>query len=201
MGLFKRIKRYFYKQFAFNYKDLDKVNENEIDIFTFNNTIRLVRVVDIYDGDTITILFDLNYDKPNTKPYYIKKSLRLYGFDAPEMRPLKTIDNRELHIHCAKIAKNELKKKIVLENSKCNKIKNKNNLYIWVRFMKEEKYGRAMGNIYWVNDKKSLIHCPDESNNLCRWMINNKLGLPYKGGKKDEFTNDKLEIINTNYSI
>lgn len=36
---------------------------------------------------------------------FIKYIVRLNGYDSPEMKPLKSIDNYELHFKCASIVK------------------------------------------------------------------------------------------------
>lgn len=42
------------------------------------------RVLDVYDGDTVTVEIDLGLD------VHVVKTVRLHGIDTPEVRPLKS---------------------------------------------------------------------------------------------------------------
>lgn len=44
----------------------------------------VARVLDVYDGDTVTVEIDLGLD------VHVVKTVRLYGIDTPEVRPLKS---------------------------------------------------------------------------------------------------------------
>ena len=61
------------------------------------------KVVDIYDGDTITVVFKLN-------GHYVKYKVRMYGYDSPEMKPPRADPNRD------EIKKNAVIAKSALEN-------------------------------------------------------------------------------------
>ena len=157
-------------------KNNDKHHEKELlnnsfsslQKFTFSGIITKCRIIDVYDGDTVTIVF-YNNDEP------IKKSFRMYGYDAPEMKPLKTTPNRNLHIQAAKISKN-----VLFELTK-NKI-------LWVKFFNEEKYGRLMGNLYFQEPNNVIKSLND-------YMIENGYGKIYKGDCKEEFSLDELNKI------
>jgi endonuclease YncB( thermonuclease family) len=67
---------------------------------------------------------------------------------------------------------------------------------IWVRFTKEEKYGRLMGYIYLV-DPKNLAYY-DESSLCClnSWMIDHSYAKEYNGKeKKPDWTKSELSHI------
>ncbi len=153
--------------------ELETNSYNNVDLFTFNKHFTKAKVVDVYDGDTILIVFYYR-DIP------FKTKFRMYGYDSPELKPLKNIDNRELHIKCAKKARDMLSEQIL------DKI-------VWVSFVEEEKYGRTMGKIYKITNQ-NFYHPTD----LCynNWMIDNKLGKIYDGGKKIEFSKQELDEIN-----
>ncbi len=145
-------------------KKLESINGDDISFFNFHNVKTKAKVVDIYDGDTITIVF-YYYNM------FIKYKVRLIGYDSPEMKPLKSIDNRELHLKCASIVKDIL----------CNKILNK---IIDVEFQSEnDKYGRLLCKAYYENV------CIND------FMIENGYGKPYDGNKKCSFTLDDLNKI------
>lgn len=73
--------------------------------FTYDGKRFKAKVVDVHDGDTITIVF---------RPYTEKIQLcaRMNGYDSPELHPRKNIANRNAEILAAEAAKNALKNKI-----------------------------------------------------------------------------------------
>ena len=133
-------------------------------------------VESVYDGDTITILMpikmhifnmissnsiDQNSDSNKSNNVYFNKiKLRLYGIDTPEIKPNKNLTDRDEHIKKAYEAKDFLSKQIL------NKI-------IKVKFLKNDKYGRPLAQIYYQD---ILI------NNL---MIEKGFAKSYDGGTKD----------------
>lgn len=133
-------------------------------------------VESVYDGDTITILvpikmhiydmtsetsisFESDNNKSNTI-YFNRIKLRLYGINAPEIKPLNNIPNRNEHIKLAIDAKKYLSAQIL------NKI-------VRVEFLTNDKYGRPLGKIY--------------LNKICLndLMIEKGYAKNYNGGTKD----------------
>jgi endonuclease YncB( thermonuclease family) len=102
----------------------------------------------------------------------------MYGYDSPEMKPLKSIEFRDLHIKAANISKNMLIKLTL------NKI-------FWVKFKNEDKYGRLLGELYEIVDNSVFI----DQKNINNYMIENGYGKKYFGEKKQEFTIDELNNI------
>lgn len=157
-------------------KDLLKNSFDNLKKFTFEGIITKAKVTDVYDGDTITIVF-----------YYhnipIKDNFRMIGYDSPEIKPRKDIQNRNLHITAAKHVKEFLRNKLL-------------NQIVWVKFSHEEKYGRLMGDIYMINpnSKNKFIGNEDCINQL---MVGNGFGKQYGGGHKTEFTDIELNKIIT----
>lgn len=163
-----------------NYNTFSHTNELKSNSFSdlkkisYDGWITKAKVVDVYDGDTVTIVFYRN-DMP------IKSSFRLYGYDSPELKPTKKCPNRDLHIKAGIIAKQYLSNEIL------NKI-------VWIKFCGDDKYGRLMGNIYRTqNDEDSEL----SEDNVCvnDTMIKNGYGLPYHGGRKTLFTTECLNKI------
>ena len=153
-------------------KELKANSFNDLKLFTFEGTITKAKVVEVYDGDTCTIVL-FNNNLP------IKLKFRMHGYDSPEMKPRKDIENRSLHIQAAIIARDKLKEKVL------NKI-------FWVCFVEEEKFGRAMGSLYEISDKNKFTGTEKCINT---WMIDKRLGKPYQGAKKEEFTSNELNDI------
>lgn len=115
------------------------------------------RVIDVFDGDTITILYF-------SDEYILRKErFRLYGIDTPELKPLKTAENRQQLIQKAKEARDFLSSLIL-------------NKTIYIVFNQEEKYGRRMGNIYLTNNT--------QEKSVNDMLIENGHAKKYYGGKK-----------------
>jgi endonuclease YncB( thermonuclease family) len=121
----------------------------------------LCKVVDVYDGDTVTIIL---YNKFG----YEKHKLRMYGYDSPELRPSRDLPNRLEEIIKAK------KAKMFLSDLVLNKI---------VKFesMGYDKYGRLLGKLYIIN------YCAEEDIN--QLMIDSGHGYKYYGGTKKKPNN------------
>ncbi|MEO0236739.1 MAG: thermonuclease family protein [candidate division WOR-3 bacterium] len=160
------------------YHTADLINNtfDDIEKFTFNGLLTKAKVIDVYDGDTLTIVFYYN-NQP------IKDSFRMYGYDAPEMKPPKTLKNRELHIKAATHVRDYLRNKLL------GKI-------VWVKFCQEEKYGRLMGILYFISPTHENYFNGEEIN-INQLIIQKGYGKEYKGGKKEQFTDDELIAILT----
>lgn len=158
----------------YHIQDLLNLNFDNLCVFTFNGTITKAKVVDVYDGDTVTIVF-YHHDVP------VKYHFRMLGYDSPEMKPKKTAPHRELEIQAGQVAKQQM---IILTQNKL----------VWVRFTKEEKYGRLMGELFDI-DVNSPDHFQGTENNINEYMIKNGFGKPYHGAKKESFTEKELHAI------
>ncbi len=120
------------------------------------------KVIDIYDGDTCTVKL-----KRNGK--WIEQKIRMSGYDSPEMKPLKTKENRDQEIILAHKAKEYLHQLI----------KEK---VIYLHSIGREKYGRILGHLHTVD---SLGRAQYPSINT--QMIEKGHGRPYTGGTKEEW--------------
>ena len=128
---------------------------NYIKLYKLTGNYR-AKVVDVYDGDTITIII-IN------KCGFEKHKLRLYGIDTPEMKPLLSDPNRD------EIKQKALESKTKLSELILNKI-------ITVELMGTEKYGRLLGNVY-TSYMYSKI-------NINKYMVDNNYAYEYFGGTK-----------------
>lgn len=88
------------------------------------------KVVDVYDGDTCTIVL-IN------KGGFEKHKLRMYGYDSPEMKPLLKLPNRD-----------EIKENAIIARNFFSDFVN-NKLCIF-ESMGTDKYGRLLG-ILWCD--------------------------------------------------
>ena len=145
--------------------------DNTISLFT--NINMMVRVVDIYDGDTCTVVIKLH-------DTYYKHSVRLCGIDTCEMKSKDAINKQN-----AILARNRLYSMVT--NTKLDDIKYtrneirkllNNNVYMcYLKIQCLDKYGRFLGNLY-TNDKST--------ENFSDIMIKEHLAYKYDGGTKQE---------------
>lgn len=134
---------YFYKE--------KKINKLEL-----KNTCHYIKVINVYDADTITgILFFKG------EPYIIK--IRLSEIDTPEMKPN---DNNIKEKALAILAKIWL----------CNKIENNNNI-LFIKTNGNEKYGRTLAHIYLSEN---------DTNSLNNQLISLNLADSYSGKTKEK---------------
>lgn len=130
--------------------------------FSFEGKKYLAKIVDVYDGDTITAVI-------RRRGKLEQHKIRLINLDTPEMKPPIDSINREAQIKSACDAKDALIAKLVetkyLVTLECHEF---------------DKYGRILATVHtrpgWF---KSSI-------NLNEWMVENQYGREYDGGKKGE---------------
>ena len=166
---------------------LKTINNEDINLFSFDGYKTLCKIVDIYDADTCKIVFIYN----NT---IVKFNCRLLSINAPEIKPRKNILNRDIEIKAAKKCRNKLiqlctncscsldckldkktKKKYLLENTKL----------LQVKCGEFDKYGRLLIELFNPESNKSI-------NNL---LITEKYVHLYLGKTKKKFTLEELNYI------
>jgi len=114
----------------------------------------LVRVVSVYDGDTVNILLVLGATG-------FKFGLRIYGIDTAEM----TSHNPVLKAYATK-SRNFLQSLLKQDN-----------IYV-AHIIDNDKYGgRLIGDIYYTDNNGEFY-------SISNIMLSNKYALPYKGKKK-----------------
>ena len=109
----------------------------------------------VYDGDTFTACFKY-------RGQIIKYRFRTFGYDSPEMKPLKSKPNREEEKAKAVIARDKFKEIIKFET----------NELVELEMLGFDKYGRILVNVI------------KDGINVNEWMIKNNHGYPYFGGAK-----------------
>lgn len=114
---------------------------NKTPLFEFVNCVKIAKVVDVYDGDTLKACFSIDDD-----PQHIFRfPVRMYGYNSEEIRQKKDEVLRE------EKKKKALEQKKALENLTLNKI-------VYLECMGYEKYGRILGKIYLDRDKKQCVN-------------------------------------------
>ena len=107
---------------CFNY-----YNNNNIEIYKLKGKYKC-KVVDVYDGDTVTIVIFNRFQ-------FEKYKLRMYGYDSPELKPKLNKKNRDIEIDNAKKAKQFLSDLVL------------NKILIFESFG-FDKYGRLLGKLF-----------------------------------------------------
>jgi len=139
---------------------LNKIDENNLEYFSFKGQTFIAKHCNIYDGDTFSVIFEYRGE-------IIKYRCRCMGYDTAEMKPKKNDPNREYEKMQAIKAKNRLE---YLLNKHPTKL-------IKIECLDFDKYGRLLVNVYNMVDVKSI-------NSI---MIEEGHGKVYNGGTKEEW--------------
>lgn len=136
-------------------------DEKTISVFSFTGRVITMRVVDVYDGDTCTVIFEHGGEM-------IKYKVRCMGYDCAEIKPKLNDPNREEEMRLAKLAKARFIE--LLGPSRL----------VQARCLEFDKYGRILAYFYPLEADVTSI---DASINAT--MIREGHGRPYEGGTKD----------------
>ena len=126
--------------------------------FSLDGKYKVCKVVDIYDGDTCRVVFNHN-------GFINKWNIRMNGYDTPEMRPSKSLPNREEIKTKAKESKNYLK----------SLISNTPEQLVYLKCGNFDKYGRLLGEIFIEKNDTTSVN---------QMMVSNGYGYEYHGGTK-----------------
>jgi endonuclease YncB( thermonuclease family) len=133
------------------------------DFNMFSTKISKARVIDVYDGDTITCIIK-KYNQ------FVKIKCRLIGIDTPEMRG-GTNETKQL-AHEAR----DFLSSLVLNN------------IIYIKCDINDKYGRVLVVIFLKNPvsfyKKNVYVDEYFDKSINKIILNKNMGIPYYGGKK-----------------
>ena len=138
---------------------LKKCNIENTSKFSFQGQTKLIKVVSVYDADTMNVVLDINGKK------YIE-TLRMYGIDSAELHPKKINQDREDEIKIACKGRERLIELCL-------------NKLVYVYCDGWDKYGRLLGTVYL--DKKMV----ESVNEL---LIKENLAYEYDGKKKKHFS-------------
>lgn len=141
----------FYICYDYRLRKATKTKKNT----SFQGRSYLCKVVEVYDGDTCTVVFR---NRGRLEQY----SVRMLGYNSPEMRPPKDDPYR------SQIIKKAIEAKKALESIILGKI-------VKIECHKFDKYGRILGVIH---TRKSLF--PYRSSvDVNKWMLEVKHGVEY----------------------
>jgi len=111
-------------------------------IFEFNDCIKLSKVVDVYDGDTIKVCFSID----DTCHNIYRFTVRMYGYNSEEIR------------HSTKDPLRDDKKKLGIEHRDALS-KMVFDKLVYLECMGYDKYGRLLANVF-LDEAKT--HCVNE---------------------------------------
>jgi endonuclease YncB( thermonuclease family) len=144
----------------------------DVSFFTLNSIKTIARLIDVYDGDTVTCIFPIFGNN------YFKFNLRLMGIDTAELKN----DNLESKKKAYE-ARHKILKKCCDENYNlmidCSRhaiqdFLKSNEVYVWIECFDFDKYGRVLANVYKKQGDMSLSEL----------LLNANLAYAYDGGKK-----------------
>ena len=132
--------------------------DNKIPEFSFEGRKCQGKVVSVYDGDSVKIVFPLTDKEPNE---LYKWNCRLINVDTPEIRT-KNLREKEFGIQ----VRDFLREKIL-------------NRVITVRCEKFDKYGRLLVELLIEGDKGEV--------SINDWLIENGYAKQYNGGTREKW--------------
>ena len=148
-------------------------NYNSTPHFTLNGKKMYGRVVNVYDGDTITVVLNIFNG-------FYKFNMRLNGIDTCELKS-KNEKNKELACFARSrlislITDKDISETSLLKDRRMiNNFLNKNVYCVWIECLEFDKYGRLLANIY-SNENTS-----ESFSNI---LLKEKLAYKYTGETK-----------------
>ena len=141
--------------------------------FGFDGQTKQAKVMSVYDGDSVTIATLVD-----NVPYLFK--CRITGIDTPEMKPSRSIENREKHVEAGFRARNRVAQLVTDCDVDLDDMQRKldiesNTRLVEVRCGKFDKYGRL------------LIAITHEASTVSRVLIDEGIAKSYDGGTKTKW--------------
>ena len=130
---------------------------NKTKMFSFEGRECIGKVVDVYDGDTVKIVFPLSEKEPER---LYRWNCRLINVDTPEIRT-KNLKEKAY----GKQVRDKLREKIL-------------NKLVYVKCLDFDKYGRLLVEIF---DNEQCEEC------INNWLILNEYAKKYDGGTKSKW--------------
>ena len=128
-----------------------KYFNNDTPIFTMNGMKTYARVVNVIDGDTLSLVIPL-FDK------YFKFSVRIYGIDTCEIHSNDTeIKEKGLKAKYRVIemlSKKDVKDVLCISRKQIIDLFNNNMSIVWIECLDFDKYGRLLANVFFDNKTK-----------------------------------------------
>ncbi len=158
---------------CFNYCDDKKLlnaSTENAPLFSLNGLRIKGKIIDIYDGDTVTIALTINNEIKSFK-------CRLYGIDTPELKGQQSeygIRSRNKLIEWITDGKTILNSNIIYTRDNIKNICKENNTLVTIECGPFEKYGRLLVTIF-----------TKDGTNINQQLINHGFAKPYFGKTKN----------------
>lgn len=138
--------------------EFSNIHQQSYELFSLNGHNFIGTVIDVYDGDTVTVIFKCNLFKNNA---CYKWKCRLLRVDTPEIRT-KNAEEKERGLFVRdKLRELILNQEVIIE---CGKF---------------DKYGRLLVEIIIQENKKHI--------NVSDWLLEHNYAYIYNGGTKTVF--------------
>ena len=158
-----------------------KYFNNDTPIFTLNGMTTYARVVNVIDGDTLSLVIPL-FDK------YFKFSVRIYGIDTCEIHSndaeIKDKGLKAKYRVVEMLSKKDIKDVLCISRKQIIELFNTNICIVWIECLEFDKYGRLLANVFFDNKTK----------NIADILVFEKLAYRYDGGPKLSEEQQKQEF-------
>ena len=149
-------------------RQLTQLDCTNMRAWSWKNYKTLARIVSIYDGDTMTIVFP--YKHGNEK--FMTVNIRILGIDTPEMKPRGKSEEETTDEKKRAVAARDRLCKLV--GFQIQQSQSQRPAFVNIELVKPDKYGtRVLGHVYNM-----------QGENVSEVLIKEGLGIPYDGGKK-----------------
>lgn len=158
---------------------LKTVNHEEVESVPHKDKIIPAKVVDVYDGDTCTVIFEYGET-------FLKTKIRILGIDTPEkkVRGYDRSDPIE-----SKLAELEQEAGQYITDQVKDMMEGK---IVDVRFKKWDKFGGRVNGDVFIGD---LIEGAENTYTLTDFLLESGYAKPYSGKKKEPWTEAELNKI------
>ena len=152
---------------------LEQYNIHNTNEFTLNNIFTEARVIDIYDGDTCTIIIKFNN-------IYNKFTVRLNGIDTCEMKAKSAENKKKAYLardRLLNLVTNIPQQNDSLPRKTVRDLLNREVYLINICITGTDKYGRLLGDLYSLNDVAKTV-------SFSSILLTEKLAYAYDGKTK-----------------
>lgn len=151
-------------------RELYRPHDSSTPFFSLNGLTSYARVIDVYDGDTITIVLEVN-------GFFLKFKCRLNGIDTCEIKSKNTL-NRQTALKARDRLFNLITGKHIDNNDSKKEITeylDRHVYMVWVHCLEFDKYGRVLIECY-ASEHSDV--------SFSQILLQEKLAYPYQGTTK-----------------
>lgn len=169
------------------YDELKNVSILNTPEFTLNGVKTFGRLVDVYDGDTITCIIPIVFSESVPEYYkFYKFNVRLYGIDTCELKNKNDELKNKAYFAREYVLKyfcGEVDLDLKCTRQSIQEYLDKNVVILWLECLEDDKYGRILANGYAVKANGNQI-LEKEPKSVSESLIDQQLAVRYVGGTK-----------------